>query len=177
MDAGLAKVLNSTVGTSDLKSLDKIFEDSMRLIGSEDVMYVYTGTFTETAQEEYVLNTLIANQYITFDTPGTVRIKTEQMLYPNTDANASAGCSTQISLSVLNESGNVITSISTPTGGTTAVLTELYVDINVVPGEKYKIKIGGRAFWNDGAWKKYMRKTFSVCGKTIFFGAKVTATN
>lgn len=176
MDAGLAKVLNSTVGTSNIKSLDKIFSDNIRLVGSEDVMYVYDGTFKATLQEEYAANTLTSNQYITFDTPGAVRIKTEQTLYTNSDANASAGKPVEITLFVLNQSGTVIASAKTGYISVSGTVVELWVDINVIPGEKYKIKISGRAFGEEATWTQYMSKNFAVCGKTLFFGAKVTAT-
>ena len=65
MDAGLAKLMNSSVGTSALKALDTIlktdnttiannaadrlfnsFKNSAKLVGSDEVMYNYTGTWT-----------------------------------------------------------------------------------------------------------------------------------
>lgn len=180
MDAGLAKVINSTVGTSGLKSLDKIFTDSIRLVGSEDVMYVYDGTFTKRTQEESILNTLTADKYITFDTPGAVRIKTDQIIYANSDANATDGKPVRIKLSVLDENGAVIASVESEYIAVNMVAITLWLDLNVVPGKKYKVKIGGRAVGQlvggGEIWSQYMSKSFSVCGKTMFFAAKVTTT-
>lgn len=49
MDAVLAKLLNSTVGTSDYKSLDKLFEDLLddnkSLIASDEVYYTFPSEF------------------------------------------------------------------------------------------------------------------------------------
>ena len=175
MDAGLAKILNSTVGTNNIKSLDKIFTDSIRLVGSEDVMYVYDGAFTSRYQAEYLVNTLTANQYITFDTPGAVRLKTEQIIYANSDANAGEGKPVKIGLQVLNESGTVIASAETAYTSTSMVAIELWVDLNVVPGTKYKLRLTSRSF-GESTWASYMSKKVSVCGKAVLFGAKVTPT-
>lgn len=174
MDAGLAKVINSTVGTGNFKSFDKLLFDSARLVASEDVMYEYDETFTlkevNTNQEGAGTpskGVITADKYITFDMAGTVYIKTQQTIY-NT---ASANKPSRVVLSVLNESGNVITSLDT--GGTelTSTKVTMFLELNVVPGAKYKIKMEGYNFYQG-----YPKQKFSVCGKPVLFAAKVTTT-
>ena len=166
MDAGLAKVLNSTIGTTNFKSLNKIFEDGVRLVASEDVMYKYDGAFT-TSKPAYADWRTTANSYITFDKPGTVYIKTEQYLYADA-TNTKPGA---VKIMVLNESGVVITETPDYVGTKVDGTVSIYLEMNVVPGTKYKISLGCNNGENFGA---YPTGNFSVCGKTVLFGANVT---
>lgn len=172
MDAGLAKVINSTVGTGNFKSLDKVLFDGARLVASEDVMYEYDKTFTK---KEVSTNSegagtpakgvLTADKYITFDMAGTVYIKTQQTIYSTASANKPA----RVVLSVLNESGTVITSVDTGETELTSAVMTMFLELNVTPGTKYKIKMEGYRYY-----QAYPIQKFSVCGKPVLFGATVS---
>lgn len=166
MDAGLAKVINSTIGTGNFKPLDKVFADNIKLVASEEVMYTYDGTFTFKSQDSYNHGAITADKYITINTPGAVYIKTTQTVYKA----GSNGTPTSVQLQVLDESGSIINSDSA--GGTSSdgTIVEIFVPINVVSGKKYKIKM--TAAGGNNSTPAY---NFSVCGKTVFFGATVTS--
>ena len=166
MDAGLAKALNSSIGTSDFKSLDKIFEDGMRLVASEDVIYKYDGAFT-TRYAGYGDWRTTADSYITFDKPGTVYIKTEQYLYASGETSKPGSAK----IMVLNESGDVIAEMPDNVMPKVDGTVTIYMEMNVVPGTKYRVALKCS---NGENWGAYLAGNFSVCGKTVLFGANVT---
>ena len=47
MSAIVAKALNSTLGSENFKSFDKILADDVRLVGSSDVFFVYDDVWNE----------------------------------------------------------------------------------------------------------------------------------
>lgn len=46
MDAGLAKVLNSTVGTDKFNSLDKLLLGEKTIVGTDEPYYIFSGSLT-----------------------------------------------------------------------------------------------------------------------------------
>lgn len=186
MDAGLAKVMNSSVGTSTLKALDAILKtdntaiannaadrlfnslkNSAKLIGSDDVMFTYSGEWTYGSGSGNNpifgsgFNHYLANSFVQFDTSGAVTIKTVQT-GARTDAKHT------FYLRVYDSSGNQITTTAgNLANGTTA---EIKLDFNVTAGSKYKFAIGG---YNVGS----LSPNLNVCGKTVIFGATATITS
>lgn len=83
MSGMLAKVMNSTVGTSDFKSLDVAISDNLysklksgvRLIGSDDVLCQYAGTWSTSDSGSY--EGFITNEFM-FSHSGVVTFKTKQ---------------------------------------------------------------------------------------------------
>ena len=172
MDAGLAKTLNSSVGTSALKALDTILKTdnttiannavdrlfnnlvaSSKLVGSDDVMYVYSGTWTSDNSKEYK-----TSYFIQFDKSGSVTIKTTQ--------NASSFSMGDRALYVYDSNGTTIAQAgATLSEGMTV---ELSCSINVTAGSKYKFSV----YDKNG----YANHNVRVCGKTIMFAPTITPT-
>lgn len=163
MDAGLAKVVNSTMGTSNFKPLDKIFSDNAKLVGSDEVMFDYTGEWTEVKDGGGGFNSSIygtmTTSFIQFDKSGTVIIKTRQK-------NAGTSDMTYY-IRVDDSNGNTVAtgSYKVVQGAT----VDLLLSLNVTSGVRYKVAVG---VYNSGN----VARVFSVCGKTILFGATVTVT-
>lgn len=186
MDAGLAKLMNSSVGTSALKALDTIlktdnttiatnaadklfnsFKNSAKLVGSDEVMYNYTGTWSYGygnqvqggfGESDYAY---IANSFIKFDTSGTVIIKTLQT------ARSSTYVGTYY-LRVIDDKGVTIGTSSAYVPVDAEV--EISYSLNVTAGAKYKIVLAGSSHNSPD-------DNFVVCGKTMLLGATVTLTS
>lgn len=161
MDAGLAKVLNSTVGTDEFKALDKVFSDNARLVGSDDVMYHYDGEFTYDTPSLYWKG-IITSSYITFDKSGSVKIKTTQRGrrsdYPHT-----------YDVYFINEAGATLVSVSQSI--VYDGIAEISLSANVTAGAKYKVRINCYDAGDSPS------PDIDVCGKIILFGANVTKTS
>ena len=192
MDAGLAKVVNSTVGTSTVKALDTILKESdttnvnalktqmttsgnaaadrlydklkasAKLVGSDDVMFTYTGEWTGASgsNSEFgsAFNDYKTKSFISFDTTGTVVIKTRQQGkrsdYPHT-----------YYIRAYDASGN---QVKTAEGSLPYNTTgDIMLSLNVTAGSKYKFVISG---YNSG----YPSQNLDVCGKIMIFGATAT---
>lgn len=150
MDAGLAKVMNSSVGTSALKALDTILKtdnttiannaadrlynklmNNVKLIGSDELMYHYKGTWTGTPQYKY------SETAITFDKSGTVVFKTRQL---NLDTSTTKYCYLAVNGGASGSNRIVSTgNVYVPSGAT----VELSLAVNVTAGTKYYVEIFG----------------------------------
>jgi hypothetical protein len=136
MDAGLAKVLNSTVGTSTLKALDQIFFDNVKLIASDEVLYKYSGGWTNKQITTADRGNDSTENPIIFDTSGTVIFKTVVENYNGTG-------STSISITVKDSAGNTKGSAS----GTVVMTSEsskkveyeISCIVNVTAGETFTV--------------------------------------
>lgn len=185
MSAILAKILNSTVGTSSLKALDTILKtdnttiannaadrlfnslkNSAKLVGSDDVMFNYTGTWSRGygdklpdygfGENDYLY---VADSFIQFDTSGTVIIKTQQTHGSTSDQT--------YYLIVVDANKNKIGEAREDVDSYANF--ELSYALNVTKGTKYKIVLV-----NDNGG--YLTGNFEVCGKTMLLGATVTVT-
>lgn len=110
MSGMLAKVMNSTVGTSNFRSLDEAIADkvhdklssSVRFIGSDNVLCHYTGTWSTKNGEPTSSYEGFSTQEITFSHSGVVIFKTTQtaneepwtMYVRDVNTNADVGKST-----------------------------------------------------------------------------------
>lgn len=186
MDAGLAKTLNSSVGTSTLKSLDTILKtdnttiannaadrlfnslkNSSKLVGSDDVLFAYSGGWTFTngdSDTDFGRNYdyYKTNSFIQIGSSGAVTFKTTQLGMDATNGTM------PVQLRVYDSSGatvgNIVTEI--PQG----VSAEVSVSVNVTANAKYKVAI---AFYNGGN----AHTNLTVCGKTIILAPTVTMTS
>lgn len=73
MDAGLAKVLNSTVGTSDFKPLDEVLDDKVRLIVDDTLYYTYDGAWTKKNEDSTTISRTSDPVEIPYD--GTISVE------------------------------------------------------------------------------------------------------
>ena len=131
MDAGLAKVLNSTVGTSTMKSLDKVLLDNVKLIGSDEVLLVYDGGWTYQAIEGTGYN--ISSKKIEFQAEGSV-------IFKGLIKNITNGTNTW-SMSVRNTNQGVLDIETVTIPGQTQV--ELSFPLNVTKGQQVTIWFSG----------------------------------
>ena len=190
MDAGLAKVLNSSVGTSTTKALDTILKESdatnvtalktqmttsanggadrlfdklkasSKVVGSEDVMFTYTGGWKSAFGDSAKLgsgNECETTSFILFDTSGTVKIKTRQIGKRSENLH-------QYKIGAYDASGTLIKTVEEHIPyNTTADIT---LSLNVTAGSKYKFII-----YCYNANSTYPSQNLDVCGKTMMFGA------
>ena len=186
MDAGLAKLLNSSVGTSTLKALDAILKtdnttiannaadrifnnlkNSTKLVGSDDVLFAYNGSWTALSASSDAwygskYSGSATRSYLQFNTSGTVTLKTTQK---GTDSDGPQNYKYRVT----DSAGNVITE------GSAAIAyestAEISCNVNVTAGTKYKFEIVGHV---DGGYNN--EENLLVCGKTIMFAPSVTLT-
>jgi hypothetical protein len=178
MDAGLAKVMNSSVGTSAVKALDTLLKtdnttiannaadrlfnslkNSAKLVGSDEVMFVYSGDWVDDNSFGGSFNGCRTSSFIQFDTSGTVVFKTIQT------GNRTDGNKHTFNLRAYDASGNQIRNVRADlSNGTTA---EIQLSMNVTAGAKYKIGIG---CYNTG----YPAQFLDVCGTMVLFSATAT---
>ena len=178
MDAGLAKVMNSSVGSSALKALDTILKtdnttiannaadrlfnslkNSVKLVASDETMFAYNGTwghFNIDGKEFTNKGTL---QFMQFDKSGTVRFA---LVFTNEHSSASY----EQAIYVVDSSHKTIakSDLITVAPKTTVLI---WVDANVVAGGKYKC-----AFENSS----YLQ-VLNVCATPVLFGATATLTS
>ena len=160
MSAIVAKVMNSTVGTSTVKALDTILKESdaanveklntymttiannaadrlynklktdVKLVGSDEVIYHYSGTWKLLSNESYLQTT----QGVSFSHNGTVKLKTVQ-------CNESSG-SNKYEISVYKDSTSNSRYAQTGIVTVPAYQTvEMSLSFNVTAGTKYYIEI------------------------------------
>lgn len=165
MSGMLAKVINSSVGTSSFKSLDEVLLSKIRLVGSDDVFFSYEGDWSN-VNDAYTKET---TSYIVFDTDGTVNFKTFFNTYSNTGDKA-----TVVKLMVLNSSGSTIASVEkgvvTKADEENASHYELSVPVNVTKGAKYKVRT------SSSSSSSYLKAPMSaaVCATPVFTTGKCT---
>ena len=183
MDAGLAKIMNSSVGSSALKALDTILKtdnttiannaadrifnnlkNSTKLVGSDDVLFTYSGEWTRLKASESAwygdsFDGYETTSYIQFNTSGTVSLKTTQ-------TNGRDDGTSDFKYRVYDSAGNVLVNKRIYDIASSSTV-EFTIDINVTSGTKYKFAIvaesGASASTN-----------LNVCGKTILFGPTIT---
>lgn len=174
MSALLAKVLNSSVGTSTLKPLDKLLEtvannaadklfnslkNSVTVISSDETMLSYNGAWENAAASGSFIGYQTTN-YIKFDCNGVVRLKTVQK-GNRTDYNHT------YDIYVYDETGATVA--TTSMGIAYGATAEISVDFNVSSSKKYKVKI---MCYNTGSPTKNI--TFN--GRPILFSAGAIVT-
>lgn len=183
MSAILAKILNSTVGTSSLKALDTILKadnttiannaadrlfnslkSSSTLVGSDDVMFKYNGGWGSKATGQAGFNSditsKIASSFIQFGASGTVIIK---CLFRNASSYGQ-----DCYIRVLNASGGVVDTVEHDVEEGATV--EISMNLNVTAGTKYKLVLAGTG-GTDRADGEPM-----ICGKTMVLGATISLT-
>ena len=185
MDAGLAKVLNSTIGTSAVKALDTLMKESdtanveklngymttiannaadrlynklkadVKLVGSDEVILHYDGGWKEGSNAKYRVTT----QGVSFSHNGAIIAKTFQSNSgsgeKNYRLNAYAGSATGATIAA---SGNV----SVPSGQS----VEISIAFNVAVGTKYYIEL----YSSDTA----PADTVDFCGTLVQFSPTAT---
>jgi hypothetical protein len=168
MSGMLAKVINSSVGTSDFKSLDEVLLSKIRLIGSDDVFFSYDGEWV-TENSDYTYRT---SSYITFDTDGAVKFKTYFSDYSTNGVDKT----TTMTIAVEDVTGTTIEASSTAIYlDDNAAATsdyELSVAVNVTKGSKYKVRLSSS---NTSSYKRPSGK-LTVCATPVFTTSKCTLT-
>lgn len=185
MSAILAKILNSTVGSSTITPLDTLLgtvannaadrlytklKADVKLVGSDDVLYTYTGGYTH--YSDYSGNKgdswmgaafeCRMSSYISFSASGTVTVK---LSVRNTQ-----GASMSSRLQVRNSSGVIIYDDYFSCSGNSA--TTFSFDMNVTAGTKYMI---GYANDSGAASSSYVKPvTLDICATPVLFGATTT---
>jgi hypothetical protein len=180
MSAIIAKLLNSTVGTSSTKALDTIlktdnttiannaadrlyglFNNNAKLVAADEILYVYSGTWS--SNDSSIFGSQATGyktlNYISFDKSGTVRLV---FSHKNTSSSE-----TSAYLRVYDGSGSQIATITEYVKANTSV--EVSLDVNVTAGSKYKVAVG---YSNSVGGSSNLR----VCAKTIICPANVTLT-
>lgn len=189
-DAIVAKVMNSTVGSNSLKSLDTILKEHMttvgnnsadrlfnslksstKLVGSDDVLYTYTGDW---AYVDYNQNGTWmpsgfvgyeTSSYIKVDTSGTIVFRTIQRSDLTDDYNATE----EFRYAVIDGSGNIISKADQSIVLPHQTTVEIKMSANVTAGNKYKIAIARKG-------GNYPDRKVDICGKTIILAPSVTVT-
>lgn len=169
MSGMLAKVINSSVGTSDFKSLDEQLLSKVRLVGSDDVFFAYDGGWTDSA-DSY---TRYTTSYIKFDTEGTVNFKVFFSRYTTTTG---VDKKTNITLTVKDGNGTVVaeavTSVQMTDNAAYDNDYELSVAVNVTKGSKFRIQTDSS---NDSSYLK-APTVLAVCATPMFSTGKCTLT-
>ena len=177
MSAILAKILNSTVGSSTITPLDTLLgtvannaadrlytklKADVKLVGSEEVLYNYTGGWTSynvnsTGKWLGFDNERRMNKYISFSSSGTVVLKP-------TIVNSNSA-STSYLVEVRNSSGTAVFSqYFALVANTTAAIS---VPINVVAGTKYMMAIGSNSNISNVT-------NLNACATPVQFGVTTT---
>ena len=180
MSAIIAKLLNSTVGTSSIKALDTIlkadnttiannaadrlygfFNNNAKLVAADEVLYVYSGTWNSSDTSIFGSGTSghKTNSYMSFDKSGTVRFVFSH--------SSTTGSETSAYLRVYDGSGSQVATVREAVKGNSSV--EVSLNVNVTAGSKYKVAIG---YSNSTGGSSNVR----VCAKTIICPANVTLT-
>ena len=179
MDAGLAKLMNSSVGTSALKALDTILKtdnttiannaadrlinslkNSTKLVGSDEVLFSYEGQWTPTDEITGCANGYKSSSFIKFDTSGTVTIKTLQ-------TGGRSNNKEEYRIKAIDSSGNQIKFVSAELDYGATGYIEL--ELNVTAGSKYKFVVANGNY-------SVVEPNLLVCGKTIMFAPAITLT-
>lgn len=146
--------LNSTVGTTGYKPLDKIILDNVRLIATDDVLFAYDGEWVLGGDSVYAYGQhgYKTSSFITFDTAGTVRFMTTQRGYGQSSAQS-------YTIRVYDSSDTVVAYYSADIPYQT--VAELSIDINVTAGSKYKFSCSCSQNYSAPA------KSLNVCGTPV----------
>lgn len=183
MDAGLAKVLNSTIGTSAVKALDTLMKESdtanveklngymttiannaadrlynklkseVRLVGSDEVLIRYTGGWTLSGSDRY----LKTAKGVSFSHAGTVVAKTVQYAEKNNTLNVYKDSSFAQTSLIATEFNRIVDG-----GGN----VEICASFNVVPGTVYYFEVY--------CYDKGMEESLDLCATPYPFGATAT---
>lgn len=166
MSGMLAKVMNSTVGTSDFKSLDvalteKIynkFNSETRLIGSDDVLYYYEGDWTKTDGVPLDSYSGYTSGEFTFSHSGVVFFKTLQ----------SHDGSSNWRMEVYGDDGEEVggESINNNDFTTETAFFEIIAPIQVEAGKAYSVLISS----NDAR----VDRNLSLCATPVICAPTVT---
>lgn len=164
MSGMLAKVLNSTVGTNNFKSLDVAMTEKIcdrlksetRLIGSDDVLYVYDGQWKRTDDDPDTGYKGKTTDGFTFSHSGLALFKTTQLQEEGVDWYMYVYCD-----------GVRIEKVNIPEDD---VEVDLYFDI-VIPvaveaGKTYSVFISG--------YEEAPSANLSVCATPVMFAPTVT---
>jgi hypothetical protein len=180
MSAIVAKVMNSSVGTSSVKPLDTIlktdntaiannaadrlyglFNNNAKLVAADEILYVYSGTWS--GNDSSIFGNQVSGyktaSYISFDKSGTIRLVFSHKSTASTD--------TSTYLRVYDGSGSQIATITESTKANSSV--EVSLDVNVTAGSKYKVAVG---YSNSTGGSPNVR----VGAKTLICPANVTLT-
>lgn len=153
MDVALGRLLNSTVGTTSYKPLDKIILGNVRLIGSDSVLFTYDREWVQGDSSIYAYGQwgVKTSSFIKFDTAGTVRFVTTQR--------SELAVAKSYTIRVYDANDTVIATYSADVpSGTTA---EISVNINVTAGSKYKFSCACPATQNLPA------KSLNICATPV----------
>jgi hypothetical protein len=165
MSGMLAKVMNSTVGTSNFKSLDEAvynrFKNDVRLVGAEEVLFSYDGGWTElsdiptTSYRGY-----ITTKSIKFSHSGTVIFKTTQ---PHPESST-----VTYVITIRDSSGNNLKQISNEVEGSgEAYDLDITMAFNVTAGTPYKIILSRTS-------TKPKNQDLKICAVPVLIGSDVT---
>lgn len=134
--------INSTLGTSDFKPLDKIFNDSIVIVSSDFVLKILIG-------EQTRLSNAGKTAYFTSNFDGVIKIQAK--LTGEIIGN------TNVYLSCTNSSNDIVAQKTTLLSKDT---DSVFMNVNVKKGESYTVKISGptSTYFFD----------LCVCGHTIF---------
>ena len=169
MSGMLAKVINSSVGTSSFKSLDEVLLSKVRLVGSDDAFFAYNGAWTNNT-DAY---TKYTSSYITFDISGTVNFKVFFSTYTSAGG---ADKRTDMSITVKDSAGTTIaeteTTVWTTDNAADNTEYELAVAVNVTAGTKYRIQTKSS---NSSTYVNAPTELV-VCATPVFSTGKCTLT-
>jgi hypothetical protein len=165
MSGMLAKVLNSTVGTSDFKSLDvalteRIYDklnSETRLIGSDDVLYYYEGSWIKTDGVPLDSYSGYTTYEFSFSHSGVVLFKTTQEHRSGTNWR----------MMVYDAIGEEIASASLNDNDLTDnVFFDMIIPMTVRAGEAYSVLISS----NDAR----VDRNLSICATPVICAPTVT---
>lgn len=190
MDAGLAKVLNSSVGTSTLKALDTILKESdatnvtalktqmttsanaaadrlfnslkssAKLVGSDDVMFTYGGAWSWGSETEF------GSGFYHCSTNSFVLFDTSGTVIIKTVQSGQRSDSPHtFYMRAYDASGNQVKTVQANLLYNTT--GEIKLSLNVTAGSKYRFVIGWYNYGNGSP-------NLDVCGTMVIFGATAT---
>ena len=191
MDAGLAKVLNSSVGTSTLKALDTILKESdatnvtalktqmttsanaaadrlfnslkssAKLVGSDDVMFTYLGGWTYDSSGND-----FGSSFYAYKTNSFVQFDTSGTVIIKTVQSGQRNDSPHtFYMRAYDASGNQVKTVQANLLYNTT--GEIKLSLNVTAGSKYRFVIGWYNYGNGSP-------NLDVCGTMVMFGATAT---
>lgn len=182
MSAIIAKLMNSTVGTSSTKALDAILKtdntaiannaadrlynainNSVKLVGSDETILAYDGGWATYTPSNSKFSGRQTSSYMTFGKSGVVRFKTVQK-------GSRSDATHTFYLIICNSSGTEIGRTEVSLG--MDAVAEISCEINVTAGTKYQVKLECYNTSTSGT----LSAKVSACATPVVFGVTASVT-